>query len=286
MFPPIGFHVRKSGFPSLMAALDNGADLVRSYSFPRIALQTFSSGPRGLNLLIKEDECEALAAAPIDALIFHGSYADIPWTGSESIANSIVAELAACKRAGGALNIHLMRKALEPAVRRAFFDRIAGPVGAEREWAPPGTLYLETNAEKFGLAYKPAELNAIFDDAPENVGLCIDTAHVWACGGDISTKVAAMRWLSQIRTDIPIMIHLNDSYNALCTGSDAHAAIGEGQIWKAVGQDRPDGYLAFIEWAAGVGAPLILERNVSWLAEVKRDLALLAPLVGHYASGN
>ena len=88
------------------------------------------------------------------------------------------------------------------------------------------------------LGNKVEHLAAIFDRVkkPERLGLCLDTAHLFAAGYDIRTpkgwdaailEVASLVGLKQV-----LAFHLNDSKTDLGSRVDRHEHIGKGKIGK------------------------------------------------------
>jgi deoxyribonuclease-4 len=69
------------------------------------------------------------------------------------------------------------------------------------------------------------------------LGVCLDTAHLWGAGYDISTAPGVESVLSdfdeQIGLSRLVMIHFNDSHSPLGSRHDRHAHIGEGRIGTA-----------------------------------------------------
>lgn len=83
-----------------------------------------------------------------------------------------------------------------------------------------------------------AHLAAIYDRVkkPERLGVCLDTAHLFAAGYDIR---APRGWNAAIREAASLIglkeilaCHLNDSKTDLGSRVDRHAHIGEGKIGK------------------------------------------------------
>jgi deoxyribonuclease-4 len=66
---------------------------------------------------------------------------------------------------------------------------------------------------------------------------CLDTAHLWGAGYDISAPAEVDRVLSEfdrlIGLDRLAMIHLNDTHSGLGSRHDKHTHLGEGQIGPA-----------------------------------------------------
>jgi endonuclease IV len=104
------------------------------------------------------------------------------------------------------------------------------------------------------------------------LGIAIDTAHLWAAGVDIETRIAARQWISEVDLHgIPLVLHLNDQTYPFGSGSDKHAAIGTGTIWHT-----SDGWREFVKLCAehDAAAYLIMERGTLG----KKDLAILKEL--------
>ncbi len=97
------------------------------------------------------------------------------------------------------------------------------------------TVLLETMAGKgTEVGGRFEELAAIIDqvELDGQVGVCLDTCHVWDAGYDIAGDLDGVLeefdrviGLARLRA-----VHLNDSLNPLGARKDRHAAIGEGHI--------------------------------------------------------
>lgn len=148
----------------------------------------------------------------------------------------------------------------------------------------------------------PEKLAALFRLIRERIdpelsyfGLCIDTAHIWACGADIRLREDAQRWLEgleAIHDIIPpeaIMFHLNDNRNALGSGIDEHDPLLYGAIWgDFVYEPWRSGLVAFLDYARRYNIPTILERGPQKNAEeaelgtatgaISSDLRILSEL--------
>lgn len=66
------------------------------------------------------------------------------------------------------------------------------------------------------------------------LGVCLDTAHLWGAGHDISSQATALEVLRHFDEIVGLqrlkVLHLNDTKKALGSHHDAHARIGEGII--------------------------------------------------------
>jgi len=87
-----------------------------------------------------------------------------------------------------------------------------------------------------GLAHI-AEALAARGIATGRVGFCLDTAHAWAAGIDLSDPDAIDAFLAgfdgRIGLDRLVMLHLNDSKSTLGSHLDRHDHLGAGQIGAA-----------------------------------------------------
>jgi deoxyribonuclease IV len=104
----------------------------------------------------------------------------------------------------------------------------------------PVRIALENTAGQGScLGNRIEHLAAIFDRAkkPERLGICIDTAHLFAAGYDIRAPKgwnAAIRQVdSLVGVKEILAFHLNDSKTDLGSRVDRHAHIGQGKIGKA-----------------------------------------------------
>jgi deoxyribonuclease-4 len=71
-------------------------------------------------------------------------------------------------------------------------------------------------------------------DQNERVGVCLDTAHAFGAGYDLSRKDGLERTLESFDRQVGLsrlhLLHLNDSKTPLGSGADRHWHIGEGHI--------------------------------------------------------
>lgn len=106
---------------------------------------------------------------------------------------------------------------------------------------PSAMLVLENSAGSgFGLGTGIDELAAIASAieargvAPDRVGFCLDTAHAWGAGIDLSDPTVVDTTLrafdDRIGLDRLVMVHLNDSRSALGSRLDRHEHLGAGRI--------------------------------------------------------
>jgi len=98
----------------------------------------------------------------------------------------------------------------------------------------PVMILLETMAGKGSeIGGNFSELKAIIDGVgSSNIGVCLDTCHVFDAGYDIVNNLDAV--LSEFDRIVGLdrlhALHLNDSKNAFGSRKDRHACLGEGNI--------------------------------------------------------
>ncbi|MDD5432438.1 MAG: deoxyribonuclease IV [Candidatus Omnitrophica bacterium] len=99
-----------------------------------------------------------------------------------------------------------------------------------------GILLENTSGSGSWLGYKFSHQKEVIDNLKqkERVGLCLDTAHAYVAGYDISTKNGLEEMLDEIDNlvglDLVKLIHLNDTPAELGSHRDLHAHIGKGSI--------------------------------------------------------
>jgi len=88
-----------------------------------------------------------------------------------------------------------------------------------------------------GIGANFQEMRAILDLLAENksrLGICLDTAHLWAAGYDVSSEESVGATIQEFDDAVGIemlkLMHLNDTNVALGARRDRHANIGMGNI--------------------------------------------------------
>ncbi|MFT4946769.1 MAG: deoxyribonuclease-4 [Natronomonas sp.] len=138
------------------------------------------------------------------------------------------------------------------------------------------TLLIESDAgsgTKLGGEFE--HLAGVIDRTDADIEVCLDTAHAFAAGYDLSTPDAVEQSLAEfddvIGFDDLASVHLNDSKHDCGTNKDEHAHIGEGKIGE-------DGMRAFINHQAVRDVPLVLEtptengKSYEWNIDRVREL--------------
>ena len=252
------------------------------------AVQIFVSNPRQLTLSLEPGSAAvAELRAHIEetglAVFAHSSYVAAPFstgpTGDAGVA-FIHQELAVCAAAGiRGLVVHLPKLPLDDLLARV--PELIHPACAQVQ------IYLETPAVRPANAHYETglKLGRLFrglravDPDGSIFGLCIDTAHLWTSGIDISSLELATAWLAELPRAAAraVLFHANDSLRELGQGPDAHAGLAKGRIWSAYA-DSPaaSGIAAFAAYAAEHGCSVILERKPK--EALYSDYRLLAQL--------
>lgn len=124
----------------------------------------------------------------------------------------------------------------------AGLARIAAVVRDVLGDTPAGVRLVLENSAGGGdtLGSRIEELAAILDavgGSADRLAFCLDTAHLWGAGYDISTPEGARAVLDRFAELIGIdrlpLMHLNDSKSALGSRTDRHEHIGAGRIGAA-----------------------------------------------------
>ncbi len=123
-------------------------------------------------------------------------------------------------------------------------DGVARVLGEVDDGAAAAVLVLENSpGGGDGIGATVEELAAIADAiaargvAPARVGFCLDTAHAWGAGYDLSRPDGADALLAAFDARIGLerlrMLHLNDSKSELGSRLDRHEHVGAGRIGEA-----------------------------------------------------
>ncbi|WP_129114603.1 deoxyribonuclease IV [Halegenticoccus tardaugens] len=99
-------------------------------------------------------------------------------------------------------------------------------------------------------------LARVLDESDQELDVCLDTAHAFAAGYDLSTEVGVANAVSEFDDVIGLehlkCVHLNDSKHECGTNKDEHAHIGEGLIGD-------EGMRAIVNHPDLRDVPLVLE---------------------------
>jgi deoxyribonuclease-4 len=121
----------------------------------------------------------------------------------------------------------------------AGLARIAEAIGLIIPETPPAVMLLLENDVGAGnsLGHNFEQIGMVLDMLPQyedRLGVCLDTAHLWGAGHDISNAASVQKLLQHFDDTIGLnrlkVIHLNDTEMALGSHRDVHARLGEGII--------------------------------------------------------
>jgi deoxyribonuclease IV len=121
----------------------------------------------------------------------------------------------------------------------AGIARIAEAIQRILPETPPEVMLLLENdvGAGYSLGYSFEQLAMVLDLLPQyadRLGVCIDTAHLWGAGYDISTRQSTLDILQHFDEVIGLprlkVFHLNDTEKELGSHRDVHARLGEGII--------------------------------------------------------
>jgi deoxyribonuclease-4 len=105
-------------------------------------------------------------------------------------------------------------------------------------------------------------INNVIQDKQKNVGVCVDTAHIWGQGDyDLRECDEIDRMFDDFDAFIGIdkfkLLHLNDSKVDIGSKKDRHASIGTGYIWK----NDDSSLLYLLDKCEELGIPQIMETS-------------------------
>jgi deoxyribonuclease-4 len=123
-------------------------------------------------------------------------------------------------------------------------DAVARILGDVDDAPDAAMLVLENSAGTgFGIGTTVEELAGLADGiaargiGDRRAGFCLDTAHAWGAGHDLSDPGGTDRLLeafdARIGLDRLVMVHLNDSKSNLGSQTDRHEHVGAGGIGEA-----------------------------------------------------
>lgn len=285
----IGYHLRHENLEDPAEFLQIAADNLRQYGgITTPCFQLFLRGPKGYRAAFSPEQLSAikLAAASNGAiLVAHGSFVDCPWDTLQPATSNIIKEMNMAAIAGvTGVVVHLGKNSV------ASIKHVVQTIAARITPAARAnvTLWLEINACKPAdwTFEKPANLHKLWENvtaanlrAGLTVGICVDTAHLHACGLSLTSAKDAAYWLSTLPPDAPIMWHLNDNIHPNGSGEDQHALLRDGQIWQDYKSLLPvaeSGFAEIIRWAVDRNQIIIFERGAE---EPIADLLLVADLL-------
>ena len=139
-------------------------------------------------------------------------------------------------------------------------------------------LLENTAGQGTSLCWQFEEMKAILEGCRDlDIGVCVDTAHVFAAGHDIRSAEgleSALRLIdSTVGLDQVFVLHVNDSKAALGSRVDRHEHIGKGKIGM-------DAFGRILNHSLLAGRAFILETPIDAPGDDRRNVAVLWKLVG------
>jgi deoxyribonuclease-4 len=275
----VGAHVSISG--GVNKAVEREQDLGGT------AGQIFVGSPRGWAVSdVDDDEAarfrEATEAAGIGPWIVHGTYLVNLATPKDDLAekslDTVQAELDACAQLG------IPYYVFHPGAHTGAGAETGVANVAERSSTldvPDGTTLLLENTAGTGTTVGKsfAQLDRMVQESTlsygDEVGICLDTCHLFAAGHDIRTQNGLDQLVAELDEEVGLdnvaYLHLNDSKHPMGSEKDEHEHIGEGEIGEA-------GFERFLTADAFADRPMVLEtpeddKGYAWNIERVRDLA-------------
>lgn len=211
-------------------------------------IQFFSRNPRGWKYgPLKQEEvdefCASIQSSPLFPIFLHLPYLpNIASPGSKfyrrSI-DSIVTDLKRAEQIGAQYLIihvgHRMKSSEEESIEAVS----QGINQAFEKGKNSITLLLENTAgQGTEIGYTFEQLKRIINgiDEEKRIGICLDAAHCFEAGYDLSKKEGIESTLESFDRTIGLkrlhLLHLNDSKTPLGSRKDRHWHIGEGYIGK------------------------------------------------------
>lgn len=279
--PPLGSHVSVAG--GLHRAVERGRDVGAT------ALQVFTGQPQrwAESELSDEDVAafrEALEASEIEVVSSHDSYLiNLASHKPDLVRKSRAAFRAELERS---TRLGLDHVVTHPGNatggdRQAALRRNGRLLGEVIESVPgETTVLLETTAGSgTALGWRFEELAELRGAVPPphrgRVGVCLDTAHVFAAGYDLRNDYGAVMeaFDDALGLDLLRLLHVNDSRTELGSRVDRHAHVGEGELGE-------DGFRELMRDPRLARVPRILEtpKDDDATASDRRNLAVLRRL--------
>jgi len=230
----VGAHVSIAG--GVDNAVDNERDVGGNCG------QIFTHSPQvWQNPNIGDDEASAFREGTDEHLtgpwVIHSSYLVNLCTPKEDLREKSVDSMQREVDAAAKLGIEYVNVHLGAHTGAGVDGGLDNAVSALNELDIPDgvTVLVESDAgsgTKLGGDFE--HLATVLEESRHDLGVCVDTAHAFAAGYDLSTPAAVDSAVDEFDDIVGIenlhCIHLNDSKHACGTNKDEHAHIGEGEI--------------------------------------------------------
>ncbi len=270
----LGIHVAKvSKVLSSTKSLSLDAAIVRDTEELNLnAAQIFTYGPRFM-IKNKYDEKALFEATRNIDLSVHSAYTSVSvWKitpgnletkMSQKVLQNINSQLESCARIGAwCLVLHITK---QPPEQISYIMNILKKFCRHHK-VMIALEMVANKADDMKTYETPEKINRLTNMIGANKRWwcwCVDTAHLWGAGVDISRRDTMEEWFSRIEHPKKIqMIHLNGSSAALGSGKDKHEIPFDihDVMWKGI-QPNESGLYAAVDFAKKNGIVIICEIN-------------------------
>jgi deoxyribonuclease-4 len=221
---------------------------------------------------------EAAAEGDVGPWVIHSSYLVNLCTPKDDLREKSIDSMQAEVDAAAKLSIPYVNVHLGAHTGAGVGDGLDNAASALEELDVPDdvTVLIESDAgsgTKLGGTFE--ELAGVLERCSLELDVCLDTAHMFAAGYDLSTPEGVDDTVAEFDEVVGLerleCVHLNDSKHDCGTNKDEHTHLGEGKIGE-------EGMRAFINHDAVEGVPFVLEtptedgRSYAWNIERAREL--------------
>jgi len=250
-------------------------------------LQIFSRNPRSWRAkdIPGEDAAEfrrRRQSAGLDPVVVHVPYLINLCSSEPDLYERSVNEFAADLRRAAQIGADYFVSHVgshKGAGQAAGLGQIASALHTILSSAPRTVLVLleNTSGSANSLGHRFEQLEDIIEaaDRPGRLGLCLDTAHAYQAGYDVSSPDGLDRTLDELDRWVGLerlkIIHANDSKTGLGSHHDRHEHIGRGHIGLK-------GFRTIVNHPLLRGLPFILETPIDASGGTARDLRMLRSL--------
>jgi deoxyribonuclease-4 len=210
--------------------------------------------------------------------VVHSSYLVNLCTPKEELREKSVRSMQRELDAAAALDIEYVNVHLGAHTGAGVEAGLSNAASALDELDVPGgvTLLVESDAgsgTKLGGDF--AHLGRVLAACEHDLDVCLDTAHAFAAGYDLSTPGGVEETVAELDREVGLdrlaCVHLNDSKHGRGTNKDEHAHLGEGELGE-------EGVRAVLNHDALRDVPFVLEtpngpdRGFEWDVDRAREL--------------
>jgi deoxyribonuclease-4 len=225
--------------------LAQAADIARQIGCE--AIQIFASNPTAWRPPTADPtSCAAFAEAArindLDPVVLHAPYLINLGTPDDTIWEKSIALLTWTMQRGNQLGARFVvfhTGSHRGSGVEAGIARVAQGIERVLKESPtPPSLLLENDVgagHSLGHSFEQlAAILALLPQHADRLGICLDTAHLWGAGHDISTRASTLQVLEHCDATFGLsrlkVLHLNDTEKALGSHRDVHTRLGEGVI--------------------------------------------------------